>query len=468
MMKHFQFLSIALLSAAIVFTGCDKKEEENPDNPNRIDLARDLQLHLTFDDGTCNDISGKNHHGVARNNVQFVSDTPNGVGLAARIDGTQQQLINVPYALINDSTGFSINLWVRDFATGPIVTTMGNDFNSPSLVATIDNKLRVYHYSDYYYKDLVSSLSSYQASGWHMLTVTGKKNQEIIVYIDGQKADAASVGSVDPNGQKFQIGGNADGKFDGGRWADPMTVDNVRVYGRSINAKEVEELYRTEANRNGGINDAATNRGLLNYYTFDNGNANNIALENANGILAGITKPSFIIDTPNGRGKALQLEGSEEQSVDIPENLLNGKKAFSICFWIKDFATGPIISTVGNGMNSPTICVTTENKLKIYHYSDYYYKEMITSMDNYMALGWHHFAVTGRKDGQLVFYIDGQRMDATPLSTMESGGTRMQIGGNAYGNFNAWADKMKIDNVRIHSVALTDAEVKAIFEMERN
>jgi hypothetical protein len=466
MMKHFQFLSIALLSAAIVFTGCDKKEEENPDNPNRVDLKRDLQLHLTFDDGTCNDISGKNHHGVASGNVQFVTNTPNGVGMAARIDGTQQQFINVPYALINDSTGFSINLWVRDFATGPLVATVGNYLNSPSIVGTIDNKLRVYHYSDNYYKDLLPSLNSYQASGWHMLTVTGKKNQEVIVYIDGQKADAASISSVDPNGQKFQIGGNADGNFDRGRWADPMTVDNVRVYGRSINAKEVEELYKTEANMNGGTDDAATNRGLLNYYTFDNGNANNTALDHAHGNLSG--NPTYITDTPNGRGQALQLEGTKEQSVDIPENLLDKKKAFSICFWIKDFATGPIISTVANYLNSPTIRVTTENKLMIYHNSDNYYKEMITSMDNYMASGWHHFAVTGVNNGQLVLYIDGQRMDATSISAMESVGTRIQIGGNAYGKFNAWADKMKIDNVRIHSVALTEKEVRAIFEMERN
>ena len=31
----------------------------------------------------------------------------------------------------------------------------------------------------------------------------------------------------------------------------------------------------------------------------------------------------------------------------------------------------------------------------------------------------------------------------------------------------AWADPMKIDNVRIHSVALTEAEVRAIYDEER-
>ena len=350
MFKHLPFLSIVSLTAAIIFTGCEKKEE-NLDNPNRVDLTRDLALHLTFDDGTCNDISGKNHHGVASGSVKFVSDTPNGMGLAAKIDGTQQQFINVPYALINDSTGFTVNLWARDFATGLLVASVGNYFNSPSIACTTDNKFRIYHYSDNYYKDMVSSLNVYQTAGWHMFTVTAKKNQEMTVYIDGNKVDGNSVSSVSPGGQKFQIGGNADGKYDNGRWADPMVVDNVRVYGRSINAKEVAELYITEGNMNGGTNDASTTRGLLNYYTFDDGKASNIALEHANGILSGNTKPEFTSDTPNGKGKALWIIGSEEQSVDIPENVLNKKKAFSICFWIKDFATGPILSTVGSYLN---------------------------------------------------------------------------------------------------------------------
>ena len=42
----------------------------------------------------------------------------------------------------------------------------------------------------------------------------------------------------------MQIGGNADGYYNA--WADPMIVDNFRVYRRCLSPKEVQELYNRE------------------------------------------------------------------------------------------------------------------------------------------------------------------------------------------------------------------------------
>lgn len=92
---------------------------------------------------------------------------------------------------------------------------------------------------------------------------------------------------------------------------------------------------------------------------------------------------------------------------------------------------------------------------------------MSTSLGDYQGSGWHHIMVTGSKGNEIVLYIDGKRMDNTgTISTMESSGTRMQIGGNGYGKF-AWADPMKIDNVRIHSVMLSNSDVETIFNAEK-
>lgn len=466
MQRNILCLSMALLTVAIVLLGC-KKEEEDLNNPNYVNLSRDLLVHYTFDDGNCTDISGKGHNGVPIG-VSFVNDTPTAMGLSAKIDGTQQQYINIPYELMTDSTGFSFSAWFKNFGPGPLFASIKDYRSAPGLFVTHDGKFSVCYYSDYL-KEMNTSIIDYQSSGWHLITVTAKSRKEITVYIDGKKIDSNSVGDVRPSGKKIQIGGNVDGKVNGLAWADPMLIDNVRVYGRCISPKEAEEIYRIEGNTNGAIN-TSTTRGLLAYYTFDDMSANNHYLTGSNGTLIsnGNKKPNFdfISDTPNNSGFALQL--LQEQYINIANTMLNCKDACSIGFWIKDFGTGPIFTTIGNYLNTPSIYINNDSKPIVVYYSDYKC-ELRTELTNYQSSGWHHIFVTMCDKKEIVLYIDGIRINSESVGNVEGGGIKMQIGGNGDGKVNgwAWADPMKIDNVRIHSVALTEAEVRAIYDEER-
>lgn len=456
----FKF-SLLVLICLTVFFSC--KKENDIDNPDVVNLDFDLLVNINFDNGTCNDISGHNYHGVINGNIQFVRDTPTGTGQSVMIDGTQKQSINLPFELMPDSSGFTLTGWFKNFGTGPLFTSLNSDIASPGIYVTSDSKLDIfYRYGER--KEMSTSLIGYQASGWHMITVTGKSSKEVILYIDGKRVDSNSIGSVVLKGKKLQIGGNADGISNA--WADPMLVDNIRVYGRSIKEKEVAELYLRESGRNGGVNMAPTTRSLLAYYTFDDGTANNVHLNGCNGVLVNesdVSKPLFISDTPNSRGKSLYL--LSEQYVNIVDNILKGKGALSIGMWVKNFGTGPLFSTVNSSdFNSPSLVITSDCKLRAYYrYSEY--KTIRTSMEQYQSSGWNHIVVTMSFDNVIVLYINGVRIDSEPIGSIVSNGNSMMIGGKV--EYSAWADPMMIDNVRIHGVALTDAEVAAIYDAEK-
>lgn len=206
-------------------------------------------------------------------------------------------------------------------------------------------------------------------------------------------------------------------------------------------------------------------RSLLAYYNFNDGSAKNAYLNDNYGVLQGT--PQFIPDTPTGKGKALFL--ASQQYINIANSMLSSKKAFTVGMWLKDFGTGPLFVTIGSWRNTPSLYVTNESKLNITYYSDHQ-KDFKTSLASYQSSGWHHIVVTANNGESLVLYVDGIRIDSEDVGEVLAGGNKMQIGGNGDGKVNgwSWADPMKIDNVRIHSVALSDNEVMQIYNSEKN
>ncbi len=210
--------------------------------------------------------------------------------------------------------------------------------------------------------------------------------------------------------------------------------------------------------------DVAITRSLLAYYTFDNNTPNNSYRTTNNGTITGEAK--YVNDTPNGKGKALSLETKEY--VTIPNNLVEQKAAFSISMWVKNFGTGPLFTTMsGSYPQAPSIFILSDNKPRFYHYGGSY-ANMSYSLESIQSSGWHMITYTASySDRQVVLYVDGNRVDNKAISDVESRGNKMQIGGNGDGYFDAWADPMIVDNVRIHSITLTDNEVKQIYNAEK-
>lgn len=208
--------------------------------------------------------------------------------------------------------------------------------------------------------------------------------------------------------------------------------------------------------------DISVTRGLQIFYSFNDNTANNAYLPSNNGTLMGEVKPTFISDTPNGSGKALFI--GSEQYVNIAKNIFEGKTAFSIGMWVKDFGTGPLFSTIGSSINTPSLEVTSDCKLNVY-YSYSSRKTMKTSLLDYQSSGWHHIVITAKQNDVIVLYVDGNRIDSESVGSIVSTGNKMQIGGKV--DYSAWADPIKVDNLRLHTVALSDSEVLQIYNSEK-
>ena len=213
-------------------------------------------------------------------------------------------------------------------------------------------------------------------------------------------------------------------------------------------------------------------RGLQAYYTFDDSNADD-SRDNYHGFVNG--NVSYVTDTPNGSGKALYLK--QRSYISIGSAPLDGKKTFSVSMWVKDFGTSSLLKAMGsNYFFGGTLLVTESLKLRYYtnkSNSGTPYLDFSADMSNYQSGQWVMITVvteqTNTYNATSTLYINGRRADAgTSNVSTNSGATSMMIGGQTgTQSSSAWSDPMKVDNVRIYSVALTDDEVSTIYNLEK-
>jgi hypothetical protein len=218
----------------------------------------------------------------------------------------------------------------------------------------------------------------------------------------------------------------------------------------------------------------STNRGLLAFYSFDENNADDMTGNNYHGTLSG---GSFITDTPNGKGKALSLKAKE--FVNIAYNPLADKTAQTVSMWIKDFNVGTLLKLQNNqNVYTPTFFISENMKLACYYnYTKSSVCEASTNMNSYQDGQWTMVTLVVSKTGlngngatgTMTFYVNGRRIDSVEKVSVSTKGTAMSIGGLImYGSQELyWNSAFKVDNVRIHGVALTDDEVAAIYEAEK-
>jgi hypothetical protein len=218
----------------------------------------------------------------------------------------------------------------------------------------------------------------------------------------------------------------------------------------------------------------STNRGLVAFYSFDDNNADDMSGNRYHGALSG---GSFITDTPNGKGKALSLRAKDY--VSIGYNPLSDKTAQTVSMWIKDFNVGTLLK-LQNDQNvySPTFLISENMKLSCYYnYSKSSIYEANTTLTSYQEGKWTMVTLVVSKTGlngsslagTLTFYVNGRRIDSIE-KYVSSKGTSMTIGGLImYGSQELyWNSAMKVDNVRIHGVALSDDEIEAIYNAEKS
>lgn len=231
----------------------------------------------------------------------------------------------------------------------------------------------------------------------------------------------------------------------------------------------------TTISRNGWAMEAykaeiAVTGSLVAYYPFDSGNADD-AVGGFHGFLTG---GSFITDTPNGMGKALYLK--ENEYVTIGSAPLGGKSSYTVNMWIKDFGTGVFYRTSNTDCNlPPTLVMDSELKFVAATGSMYNSDRRYTfapTFDSYQSSQWIMVTLVGN-NGAVTLYINGRKVDSGSGYTNNNTPNKMTIGGvfntnySISSNWNTTTAPFKIDNLRLHSVVLTDDKIMEIYNAEK-
>ena len=214
----------------------------------------------------------------------------------------------------------------------------------------------------------------------------------------------------------------------------------------------------------GGESGNEVTRGLQAYYNFNDGTAD----DNRNGYNGIFNGGTLITDTPNGKGKALFLKKGE--SVNIPYAPLDGKTNHTISLWVKDFGAGTLFACCDNDFYAPSLVVTEGMLLKAYTGQYSHNKIFSTNLSNYQSDKWTMITVVtstegNNTEGTCKLYINGKRVDSGTSYTYDNNGAKSMIIGGNTGNIST--DPMKVDNVRLYSVALKDDEVQSIYNFEK-
>lgn len=218
-------------------------------------------------------------------------------------------------------------------------------------------------------------------------------------------------------------------------------------------------------------------RGLLAYYTFNDETADNVYKDAYHGFLSG---GSFISDTPNGEGKALFLDKGEY--VNLGGSQLENKKNWTINMWIKDFGEGVLYNTSrDNSHGGPTFAYINSGQTWYRYGNNNGTVNFPVNLSTYQIGKWVMLTiVTGNASngaaGKHTLYINGRQVSSYDNTwdcygspgNVTLGGTIYTITGiYGYNSSGYVTDPFKVDNLRIHNVALSDNEIKQIYEYEK-
>lgn len=296
----------------------------------------------------------------------------------------------------------------------------------------------------------ISSVPDYIKLSSSSGLIAAKGNQAIMVTINNRSSIISSRNAqmiVTVGDESFVINIFIEGTNDAGGGSNGGNTDNPGGGGNS------------------GGNDVT--RGLQALFTFDDGTAKNSRDASNSGTVYPGSNYSYITDTPSGKGKALSL-GNQEY-LRIPKNVVEGSSAFSVSLWVKDFGAGPLfISTFGDDTftGSPRLFIDESNFFCVDGTAEIYdtVERIGLSATPYQSNNWH--MITATFANRIIYlYIDGVLVgNATSDANVKGHGSLTAVGGKANG---IWSSSMKVDNVRVYSVALTDAEVTSLYNYER-
>lgn len=250
--------------------------------------------------------------------------------------------------------------------------------------------------------------------------------------------------------------------------ADLQTFLTINVPGGSVSVQVLAK--KEEGGSETPDGEIAVKANLLAYYTFDDETLKDSFEYGLDGQL--YNGPTFITDTPNGKGKAVFFNAAKEQFGVIPYCPFAGRNTLSLNFWLKDFGNGSIISSIKEDEIDGGTIQANENGTFTYfngHAGIYSKVEFIYKYSVLQDNKWH--MITFVQNQAIVdIYVDGEKVDTATNSDLRGiNGDKIMLSGSTADYYNGvpYKSSMKMDNLRIYGAALTSVQIKEIYNSEK-
>jgi len=222
----------------------------------------------------------------------------------------------------------------------------------------------------------------------------------------------------------------------------------------------------------GGKEPEFLKQGLVAYYPF-NGNAKDATANNYHGFLEGPTSTTNRFGEPN---QAIAFDGAKD-GVSLPNQVFQGLEAFTFTTWLNLDAPNKVqtILSLANKNDANEFWIQFGGKLLTIYFTS---KGERSSPSQSTADFMHHWRqiVVSREPSSAIInvYVDGahkSKLAFTKLDalTVDPGGAWLgQDQDSVGGTFEAHqALNGQLDDIRIYNRALSEAEVKELYEWEK-
>lgn len=318
----------------------------------------------------------------------------------------------------------------RDASEYPTVVVQQNDSSPQEL---------------YFYEATNDAGNVVDVNEWHHLAFTidtGRNNSQL--FLDGELIDSGGVND-DTSARPYVIGGNTEGDGDVSGSNFIGKIDDVRLYDHILSAKEVKQLSQAK---------------VLHYKFEEDGFAGDAS---GNGNRGKISGPTPTSDSKVGNQAYVFTDSDGFEAKNNPT--LQVTTDLTISFWAKPFdisspsRQNPIHKDY---RDEYTMTMETDGDLS------FYFNDSDSAYNNYQAQDmfqndneWVHVTAVRNNGTNVEWYRNGEFFQTRSWNGGQpvAGNNDVEIG---YGYVNAFNGIL--DDFRIYASALSDNEVKEIYE----
>jgi hypothetical protein len=455
-------------------------------------LQSGLVGHWTFDgkdmpNGVVRDISGSGNNGNTSGISTSTFYTLGKIGQGVQFDGVNDYVnvgtlgsFGASDGQAQMQQGSTVSMWVKTTNTTDIMTLMGNSNANDTLpgfgislnrgqFGMLNGQIRVsWTQTSNWGSIYIADATGINDGNWHHIVAVHKLTGTQELWIDGQSKATVSARSLFSGFQSWSIspglgigaeinaGGTAQDYFRG-------SMDDVRIYNRTLSAAEIAELYSFGASKLGVTKTpAGLKSGLVGHWTFDGkdmsgGVARDISGQGNNGNLTNIATSTFY--TAGKIGQGVKFDGVDDKVTTLSDSVGTSPTTISMWLYPRSYGQGGVGALITNGV--ARYFINSGSGTYRFRGDGATTAEVAISPFNQ----WVHLVMTRDVAGVTNFYKDGVQVG----SANQNSGTPTAGGAVVIGNNAATSNTFdgSLDDVRIYNRVLSTAEILQLYNAGR-